>query len=703
MNEEEIKELHALWRTFLERWPIERLRSMKLEEYTNIKKVTDDYFCHWLERKTLKLGSIQGGTSSKFGIYLAASPSPKLRNGETFKDGYVWWKGLGQTKEEAFPAVRDAIVGIAEAAQRGELEGKLIRYIGPMVQMKLRFLYQPKPYRLLPIYSHEFLVVLSKKYSGKSSKREDMVQVNLDLREKHHPDGDVFVIMNQLAAEVSDTSPNNGRRYWAGGTSWGEDHKADEFIEKNEWRAGFTKETAKKTTDGKLFLENYPKVQIGDWLAMKGWGGRNDLRIYHVGEVISKNKENFSLSVKQLPDAPLFRGKAPRKGGSGGWNTTLAEVTDPATIGKIFGVTPATDEPTKAMNSPCELNQILYGPPGTGKTYRTIRDAVALIDGKNPDAQSNQRFQELKRQGRIEFITFHQSYSYEDFVEGIRPDTQAGSGEVRFVCKDGIFKRLAVRAAYHCLKINGNPPDCDTGYKEMHAAVHAYFRNGEASGHQLRPREEWPAFVLVIDEINRGNISKILGELITLLEPDKRFGGDNALTVQLPYSGESFAVPGNLYLIGTMNTADKSIALVDVALRRRFHFEELSPDLGLCSKLPEELCRVLEKLNQRIMLRKDRDHRIGHAYFMQAASQADFDRFMENKILPLLAEYFYNDWDGLRYVLGESDNDEGLIRPIEGADIKGRNRWQWYHDAGADASPAEQLMRNYGHSANQSG
>ena len=247
-------------------------------------------------------------------------------------------------------------------------------------------------------------------------------------------------------------------------------------------------------------------------------------------------------------------------------------------------------------------------------------------------------------------------------------------------------------------------PPRQTAYTEVEKAeiVQRFLAEGEKSGYQLKPESHWNRFVLVIDEINRGNISKILGELITLIEPDKRLrAGDNqnSLVVTLPYSGEKFAVPANLYVVGTMNTADKSIALVDVALRRRFEFEELRVDLTLCTGLSEKMRSVLQELNRRIALRKDRDHQIGHAYFISVEDEARFNQCFRKQIIPLLQEYSYNDWDGLRYVLGENSGtvDGGFIRKVRGADVKeARTKWQWFFDADAgDIGCLQTLCSSY--------
>lgn len=295
-------------------------------------------------------------------------------------------------------------------------------------------------------------------------------------------------------------------------------------------------------------------------------------------------------------------------------------------------------------NTPKARNTILYGPPGTGKTYATARRCVEICGGTLDEKAIHDRYKKLVEEGRVVFITFHQSYGYEDFVEGLRPETRLESTSgFGLVPKPGVLKRIA----------------------------------DDARKNPTQP------YVLVIDEINRANISKVMGELITLLEEDKREGSENEVAVTLPYSGERFTLPANLHILGTMNTADRSIALLDTALRRRFRFEELLPDPKQLEKTVEgiRLRKVLTAINNRLEYLIDRDHLVGHAWFMGAKTKADVDDIMRYKVIPLIAEYFYDDWRKVQAVLGGTNDfvqREPLKRPpgLEAEDAY-EDRYSW--------------------------
>ncbi len=329
---------------------------------------------------------------------------------------------------------------------------------------------------------------------------------------------------------------------------------------------------------------------------------------------------------------------------------------------------PQYDEEERNNMASIPLNLILYGPPGTGKTYSTIRKCTEICEGNvsnnnisDPDPHS--LFQKLIEAGRIEFVTFHQSYGYEEFVEGLRPETrldELGPG-------DSLFNKSESKA----FKTSSN-----TGFR-LNAVDGVLKRIARRS--KGDPERH---YVLVIDEINRANISKVMGEMVTLLEEDKRMGAQNEISVTLPYSGDSFTLPKNLYVLGTMNTADRSIALLDTALRRRFDFEEMPPKSDLLPQSIEgiNLASTLNVINTRLEYLIDRDHLIGHAWFWNCKSQSDIDRVMFSKIIPLIAEYFYDDWNKVRSVLGGGDHFVSRVRlprPPGMEEDSGEDRYQW--------------------------
>lgn len=402
------------------------------------------------------------------------------------------------------------------------------------------------------------------------------------------------------------------------------------------------------------------------------------------------------------------------------------------------------------------LNQILYGPPGTGKTYHIIDKALEIF-GENLESRDDKKakFDEYVRKGQIVFTTFHQSYGYEEFVEGIKPciDSKENSKEIEYEIKDGIFKELCEKALdnYENSILNAdelnkkielkekvenflnwlletNEPigktkggnffvveidnktiviysegverfdgifnlnlsifmellKCKDEFNnatEMFKKVfnrdyadrtHTYYfnlvkkfkayeekqltakiENNKNNDNSLKP------YIIIIDEINRGNVSKIFGELITLIEPSKRIGEKEELKVTLPYSGEKFGVPKNVYIIGTMNTADRSITSLDTALRRRFEFIEMIPDVSKLSMDCEgiNLQELLKAINTCIEYLLDREKTIGHAFFIGVKNLNDLKSIFQNKIIPLLQEYFYNDYALINAVL----NDNGMI------------------------------------------
>lgn len=401
-----------------------------------------------------------------------------------------------------------------------------------------------------------------------------------------------------------------------------------------------------------------------------------------------------------------------------------------------FGIPQKKKDIDNTMNDKDKtpLNQILYGPPGTGKTYNTIIEAMKIIDKNCIEYNSDNTvknyetvrkyFKKYKALGQIEFVTFHQSYSYEEFVEGIKPDLT--SGDLKYEIEKGIFKEICENAskkftdnfdeAYDKF-LNEIPTCVEENYYKLNT-----IKNNKVFGLQLngnnnlnihmtenfnkqgvitkenlkkhfeneRKSKAWANYydsiiehlknkfglisekatskfyVLIIDEINRGNISKIFGELITLIEEDKR----ENLSVRLPYSKDVFTVPKNLYIIGTMNTSDRSIASIDIALRRRFKFKEIMPNSNLVADFNCNFKECFEILNKKISVLLDRDHQIGHSYFIEEkykdSNASELETIWFDSIIPLLNEYFYSDWEKLQALLGNAKKDNtSFIKVVE--------------------------------------
>jgi 5-methylcytosine-specific restriction endonuclease McrBC GTP-binding regulatory subunit McrB len=421
------------------------------------------------------------------------------------------------------------------------------------------------------------------------------------------------------------------------------------------------------------------------------------------------------LLEQRVKDGKYWNSKTTSYGQSGFYSAAIKSYSDflkdylsknTSTINKIME--------TSNFNAP--LNQILYGPPGTGKTYNTVLEAAKIITSNEAISYDEALLVFNDNLGnQIEFITFHQNYSYEDFIQGLRPDTENGDA-LTFEKKDGVFKKIADKAlknliasenpasakkdfdvvfqdliqplndgdveeieikmkkssffitavgeksiefrksigdSEHTLSINTLRKMYDRGVNDLVLGGLQQYYNPflellSEKGKSQVVAIERKNYVIIIDEINRANISRVFGELITLIEEDKRSNGKIPMRVTLP-SGDAFVVPSNLYIIGTMNTADKSIALLDIALRRRFEFIAMYPDDTIVN---DEFREIFIAINKAILQRKNHDFTIGHAYFM--GEDCKLEKIINNKVIPLLMEYFMNDEKEVTAILQEA-------------------------------------------------
>jgi hypothetical protein len=746
---------------FLKEWPLSRVRTMPLSDYTRVNRDDDSFrgsFCYALEQET-PIG-IGGGNAMKFGIYEFRRPS-RMANALQ-DDRYAWHAELGKTAEEAYSVLRSRIIGVIEAAQAGEYAKLDAISLPSVLKWKLAFLYQnPEKPGIVGCAAES---AFRKYFKGTV------------------PDTDTLPIskLHAMAIEKGPDQPCVHRTGWA---LWDavnedvddEDEATDLPPERGYWNFSYGQDDADGINDLETLLRNgqiradWPTTDTLANLSLQKDQGKTDalqlleglegdedisdasrrptFNFFHMGipkgailtyaadasktvEVIDERKVRFEGEEVSMTDITqrlrgtnyyvgpmphwLYKGeklsnfynrtypsrkptgtalmcwlfakkmqvgdvvfarqsktqdyiagivtsdyqfdetretyqhwrqvrwlttekvnvpmaaaiitKALTDISYGGWLTYVAEFfnklgIDPASLP---AVTPnAQPRPGPSMNKP--TNVILYGPPGTGKTFHTKEHAVTLCNGKSTPATLKEDFAKLIADKRVAFVTFHQSYDYSDFIIGFKPVPSANG--MSFEVRKGVLMRLAEEAE-----------------KNPHLPC-----------------------LLIIDEINRGNISKIFGELITLIEADKRRDGDFPLEVTLPcaYKGNDgketcqFSLPSNVHLLGTMNTADRSIALLDTALRRRFKFvrKEPNPDLLHANLDGVKLPALLTKLNGILADAFSPDHQIGHAWlpmkFDAKATGKDLVEAFNDKILPLLDEWYYDDATGKEALLAQ--------------------------------------------------
>ena len=816
-------ELYALWNEFLDSWPVERVRNMTLEEYTEAGN--PDAFTHWVEFRTKPLATISGSSSFIFGIYSRKDQSPKNNTkNHIYEDQYAWRTVYGKTKEQAFTHVKAEIIKVIEAVISNQLNKINDVDLITTVKWKIAFLYQDREnIKILPTFAEQrlrFLTGIDPK--AKDFKIEEAYAKLLEEKGEK----ELFKYNNELTQKYLEANPkdkfNTQIAYDYMHERYPTFEKTAEYLFCVENRFGL--ELALETQDfdkpiPRVFMKYKPPETIVDANFEFLTKDRSRISSLSSTKTLTEKDEFYLCKIKNLNQLVNICD----------WWDELDETNQES-------LKASKNEVCQMQVKEQSLNRILFGAAGTGKTYHSINHALSIIEHKPLEVLEQEdrtalkkRFDQYKEQGQIKFVTFHQSFSYEDFVEGIRAESiedSEGSKHIEYPVLSGVFKSICDAATVktevenhdthfdehknqiwkmslgragtdeeiyqYCIQNNcvllgwGDDLDFslaqnkkqieklmdDNGYSEYRKKYpsasrfvndfknkikvgdliivsdgnHKFRAIAEVTGEYsvltdeddvpdyvqkravkwlnifkpslsvehlfnkvlsqqtiynlanainlqklkniLTIKEEVDVsqqnFVLIIDEINRGNISRIFGELITLIEDSKRQGAEEELSVTLPYSKEEFSIPSNVYIIGTMNSSDRSLTGIDIALRRRFTFIEMLPQPKEIKYEDGELIKIsgkdrngndqqvivadlLSVMNQRIEVLLDRDHCIGHANFMSLKKQPTLEHLatiFNQKIIPQLQEYFFDDWARINLILFNN----GMI--IEDKDIK---------------------------------
>ena len=779
----------STWDAFLAEWPLERLRSMTLEEYTTAGDKS--CFVYWLEGRLDQYGSIWGGSAFKFGIYSRNDTASKAGDGSlAYDEQFGWYRRFGETHDAAFETVRREVVAVAEAARAGRWTDIDQSELGPSIRWKIAFHYQDRSGQALfpcVFLRQPLLHALKLPESDRATPLSSLYQRVAALR---RPDQPLMAFSQEVWRDWVMATPLRVK-LTAGAVRNG-------YIPVNLVSAPFPETIRGGATDS----------DAGEPVAFRtdtGWEFESDVRAPSSDSGRIRARFTNYFRDRNVQPGDVIEIQPDEEGVYVISHHSKGGAPEPA------AAVPAIAETHQAGGMGMSLNKIFFGPPGTGKTYHTINESLRILD---PDflAQHGddrpvlkQRFDALAQAGMVRFVTFHQSFSYEDFIEGIRATADKTTGAISYEVEDGVFKELCEAAQSR--NVAGDVAGIDvagrriwklslgdanseghifdecmekgialmgfgfgadlTGVSSREdilervrvmgedikandyaiTALDQFVRRmnvgdlvvvthgnlkfraiGEVTGgyqhiagedgeHYVQARpvrwlrqydpprpygdlmenrfsqqtiyelrsgsinlsrlatilapaksdaDEPDARVLIIDEINRGNVSRIFGEVITLIEPSKRAGCTETLEVTLPYSKDRFSVPRNVHLIGTMNTADRSLAGLDVALRRRFEFVEMMPDTDLLDGLEVDGVAVdvlLATMNRRIEVLLGRDYMLGHAYFLQLWETPTFEALAQVfrlQVLPLLQEYFFEDWQKIAWVLNDHRKPEAL-------------------------------------------
>ncbi|EGR4490485.1 AAA family ATPase [Vibrio cholerae] len=672
--------LQALWDEFLATWPLDRIETMTLPEYVSTQDKTT--FTYWLETRTQPLANIKGSPSPKFGIYKRNS-DPKDRSGMIHGDEYSWWEKFGATEQEAFEKIRNEIIKVIKAARDGDVKSIDKVELAPIYKWKIAFMYQDQNAPcIINIFAKDKLVELTGLPSSSG------------YPELYHS------LMQDYSVARHDNIAEYGRVCW----SRLDNEKTESVDPMDGDNSNNTEERMNLAPLNQILYgppgtgKTYHTIEAAVKAAEPSfsWDSREALKAEY-DRLVSDKRIRFvtfhqSYGYEDFVEGLVAETTEDKQVAYRIKDGVFKKICDDAAVSEMHA------DPAIETNGRVWKLSIEGAHQNATKTYCLENNLGAIGWGDTGDLSKDARNEYFKSQGtnnQNSLMYFCHEMAIGDLVLCIDSKTSVEAvgvvtGEYRYAeeglptrddyCHQLPIKWLAKGFSVDFKSLNDNKqfslPTCyplsrlSVGDVLSHLQSH-HVQVGETPAASVTAQKQ--NFVLVIDEINRGNISKIFGELITLIEDSKRGGAEEAVSLTLPYSNKPFSVPDNLYIIGTMNTADRSLAMMDTALRRRFDFVEMMPNPSLLHGAVVKgihLETLLKTLNERIEILYDREHTLGHAFFMPVKALLDENKeeeafaklvsVFQNKVIPLLQEYFFEDWHKIRLVLGDNQRGDRL-------------------------------------------
>lgn len=637
---------------FQQKWTLDRVQNMTLDEYTSVGGSSRDDFCYWLESKLDEIGSIWGGSAFKFGIYRCNKPEKdRIEGKRKYESGYAWLVKYGDTKEQVFKTIKSKIIEIIKASKVNDLEQIDSIDFSPAIKWKIAFHYQNiDDFKIIDIFQTKMLENIAEYEFG--DRLLTIPQIHKSILGSQHWGLEALQNKARELWTKYATSEEQLAEY-----AKRQEHQHKINIPLNQILYG-------PPGTGKTYHTIDKALEIlFAWKEIDFIPQERDEKKKKFDEFVKQGQIGFVTFHQNYGYEDFVEGIRPRLSGEND-ESQISEKMEYEIKDGIFKsmCKEASKNYEKSQKDSSEVKQEIELDDLLEQYATYIEDE--LKEGKEPKLE----FKEWTSKMKIQGVHRLQNGDFSSIMIGTNKDSGVMQRLTQKVIKRDYEKFKSgeikdwndIKPSYESKSHrHGNAGYYFTLYESIAEFEKEHYKPSTIPTLESTLDNRLKPYILIIDEINRGNISKILGELITLLEPSKRKGESEALEVKLPYSQEPFSVPNNLYIIGTMNTADRSIALLDTALRRRFEFIEMMPNSSRLSTDCDgvDLQRLLESINNRIEFLLDRERTIGHAFLIDVKNLSDLKAVFKNKILPLLQEYFYDDYAKINAVL----NNNGML------------------------------------------